>query len=124
MYKFLLSGIDSNKKITVSKGRFATFSFTFNKKFWPQTKDSFPSAYVNVLFRIFTGIFVNTQELLVATLVFLGICFMVGHALTVGRVIKFILSTNSLQTIRKSFANPFKISERSTKVSKWQLSNS
>ena len=59
---------DSNKKITVSKGCFATFSFTFNEKFRPQTKDSFPFAYVNVLFRIFTGIFANTQDLLVTTL--------------------------------------------------------
>ena len=61
---------DSNKKkFTVSRGRFATFSFTFNEKLRPQTKDSFPSAYVKVLFRIFTGIFANTQDLLVTTLV-------------------------------------------------------
>ena len=32
------------------------------------------------------------------TLVFLGIRFTAGHALTVERVIKVILSTNSLQT--------------------------
>ena len=33
----------------------------------------FPSAYVNVLFRIFLGIFANTQDLLVMTFVFHGI---------------------------------------------------
>ena len=42
------------------------------------------------------------------TLVFLGICFMADHALTVERVIKVILSTNSLQTIRKPLSGPFK----------------
>ena len=78
---------DSIKKFTVSKGSFATFSFTFNEKFRPQTRDSFPSAYVNALFRIFTGIFVNTQDVLVTTLVFLGIRFTASHTLTVERVI-------------------------------------
>ena len=107
------------------KGGFATFSFTFNEKLWPQTKDSFLSAYVNVLFRIFAGIFVNTEDLLVTNLVFLGTGFMASHALMVERVIKIILWTkNSLQTIRKPFPNPFQISERSTKGSKWQFSNS
>ena len=73
---------DYNKKNSVSKGRFATFSFTINEKFRPQTKDSFPSTYVSVLFRIFSGIFANTQDLLVTTLVFLGIRLKAGHACT------------------------------------------
>ena len=88
------------------------------KSFGLKLKTVFPSAYVNVLFGIFTGIFANTQDLLVTTLVFLGIRFTAGHALTVERVTKVILSTNSFQTIRKPFANPFQISKRSTKVGK------
>ena len=66
----------------------------------------------------------NTQDLLVTTLVFLGMRFTPGHALMVERVIKVILPTNSLQTIRKPFEDPFQISERSTNVGKWQFSNS
>ena len=41
------------------------------------------------------------QDLLVTTLVFLGVHFTAGHALTVERVIKVILSTNHSQTPSK-----------------------
>ena len=67
---------DSNKKIQFQKAALLHFHLLLMKSFGHRLKTVF-NPHMNILFRIFTGIFANTQDLLVTTLVFLGIlCFM------------------------------------------------